>query len=66
MTVITPNFDKALSGWIKCHFIGHHFIAQIGLTSFLIQTDKVPLYRLNKVTLYRSIKYSFLYKLGLA
>ena len=32
---------KALAGSIKCHFIGHHFIAQIGLTSFLIRMNKV-------------------------
>jgi hypothetical protein len=40
--------NKALTGSIKCHFIGHHSIARTGLTSFLI--------RINKVSLYRSIK----------
>jgi hypothetical protein len=35
--------------------------------NFLPNSDnKVPLYRLDEVALYRSIKYSFFYQLGLA
>jgi hypothetical protein len=35
---------------IKCHFIGDHFTAQIGLDAFLIQKKKV-----DKVLLYQGL-----------